>query len=156
MPIAKAWRENAVHYAGDIVVCDGATWQARTDTGTAPGSPDWTCLACSGVDARPLHFCGAYKAGVIYEMQDVCVVGGSSFVATRDNPGDCPGANWVLLAGVGKRGVAGPRGERGERGSPGERGRADADAPIITSWHREGYIVIPMDKNETPGFAPYV
>jgi hypothetical protein len=40
-------------------------------------------------------------------------LGGSSFVARKDRPGECPRPGWQLLAGCGKRGL------RGDRGPPG-------------------------------------
>jgi hypothetical protein len=61
MPVATEWRDE-VHYWGAVVVYEGSTYQARKDTGTAPGSPDWICLSRAGADAHELHFCGAHKA----------------------------------------------------------------------------------------------
>jgi hypothetical protein len=55
-------------------------------------------------------------------MLDVVTRDSSSFIATRDNPGKCPGEGWQMLACGGKRGPAGDKGERGERGPKGERG----------------------------------
>ena len=65
---------------------------------------------------------------------------GSTFVARRDDPGDCPGDGWQLLASRGKagnKGLPGPRGEKGDRGEPGAS---------IVSWHidHERYRVTPF------------
>jgi len=58
---------------------------------------------------------------------DAVLVGGSSFMALRDDPGPCPGRGWQLLAAAGrdgKQGATGPQGERGLFGPP-RRTRAD-------------------------------
>jgi hypothetical protein len=50
---------------------------------------------------------------------------GCSFVARRDDPGECPGQGWQALTLPGKR---------GEKGAPGERGPAGPAGPAIKSW----------------------
>jgi hypothetical protein len=42
-----------------------------------------------------------------YERLDIVAVNGSSFIAREDNPGECPGAGWQLLASAGRRGARG-------------------------------------------------
>src|SRR5205823_2053283 len=71
---------------------------------------------------RAMRVRGTFDATADYRAFDVVMLGGSSFVALRDAPGDCPGPGWQLLASCGRRGergVAGPRGARGERGERG-------------------------------------
>jgi hypothetical protein len=55
---------------------------------------------------------------------DIVAVGGSSFVAREDNPGQCPGEGWQLLASAGRRGARGFTGPKGERGKVGESAAA--------------------------------
>jgi hypothetical protein len=78
------------------------------------------------------------------------LVGGSSFVALRDNPGPCPGRGWTLLAAADKDGATGPRGERGERSLIGPRGEP---APTITGWRidRASYAAVPVLSNGIEG-----
>jgi hypothetical protein len=76
-----------------------------------------------------LNFRGPYSAAATYVSGDVVMLGGSSWVATRDGPGDLPGSgDWKLLASAGQRGRPGPKGERGERGM-------SAAAPSPVAWH---------------------
>ena len=126
-PIAKAW-EDRVHYAGEVVVHDGQTWQAAKDTGRAPGGDDWTCLARSGADARGFVVCGTFAEDVDYSANDIVMRDGSSFVALRNNPGECPGEGWQLWAGRGKTGKMGPS----IKGDPGR------DAAEIVALYRDG------------------
>jgi hypothetical protein len=72
---------------------------------------------------RAMRVRGTYSADAKYEQLDVCAVGGSSFIATEDSPGPCPGAGWQLLSSAGSRGARGSTGARGERGEPGERAK---------------------------------
>jgi hypothetical protein len=58
-----------------------------------------------------------------YANLDVVVFGEEPFLATRDDPGICPGEGWQLLAPRGKageKGASGPRGPKGDRGPSGE------------------------------------
>jgi hypothetical protein len=43
-------------------------------------------------------------------------------MAKKDNPGECPGEDWMLLVQRGKRGEQGLRGEKGLQGQPGKDG----------------------------------
>jgi hypothetical protein len=75
-----------------------------------------------------LRMRGPFDAAGEYLANDVVTRNGSSFVATRDRPGPCPGEGWELLCsrgGRGERGPAGPRGQNGPRGTP---------APEIKHW----------------------
>jgi hypothetical protein len=117
------------------VAHNGATWQAHRDTGKEPGTcADWTPLARSGRDgsdgATPCVR-GTWSADAAYAALDIVAFNGGSFIAKQNNPGACPGEGWQLIAGVGKRGVAGERGASGARGERGEKGEA---APRLVSW----------------------
>lgn len=124
LPVARAWTDE-VHYAGDVVTHAGATWQAQRATGRAPPHADWLCLAGrgeDGEDGRTMLPRGPWSAEDAYHRLDVAVVNGSSFVALRDDPGECPGDGWRLLASAGAKGrpgERGPGGEKGDRGPPG-------------------------------------
>jgi hypothetical protein len=74
----------------------------------------------------------------------VVALDGASFVARRDNPGECPGAGWQLIARQGQRGVAGPRGDRGLPG---------LSTPFIKSWtvDRAAYAVTPKMSDGSSG-----
>jgi hypothetical protein len=79
-----------------------------------------------------LNIKGTYSAGMTYIYGDVVMFGGSSWVATRDNPGNLPnGGGWQLLCGVGKRG------ERGLRGARGEPGMSAVAAPTPAYWRTD-------------------
>lgn len=142
---AKAWSDG-VHYEGDIVTHAGSTYQAQRDTGHEPPHEDWTCLASRGSDgrdARSLEFLGAWRAGEAYQALSVVALNGASFVATRDEPGPCPGDGWRLMAAQGKRGEKGERGERGERGAPGPavaKMTVDEDG-LLTLFNADGTTV---------------
>jgi hypothetical protein len=45
LPAVKTYRPDTVHYAGHLVVHQGATYQALRDTARAPSHDDWVCLA---------------------------------------------------------------------------------------------------------------
>jgi hypothetical protein len=42
LPLVKLCKPETVYYEGDVVAYDGGTFQARRDTGQAPGHQDWT------------------------------------------------------------------------------------------------------------------
>ncbi|HEX4571052.1 MAG TPA: collagen-like protein [Dongiaceae bacterium] len=142
-----------VAYAADVVCHDGATWQALRDTGQPPPHEDWICIARSGRDARMPELKGTFEAGREYRVLDIVAVNGALFIARHDQPGDCPGADWQLMARQGKPGAAGPRGEKGDRGAQGDRGERGAPAPRITSWKvdRENYAVMPIMSDGSHG-----
>jgi hypothetical protein len=126
LPLVKLWVPDVVHYQGDVVTHDGGTWQAMRDTGKAPGTRDWVALAVAGRDGRTPRVRGTYSADAAYQALDLVMRESSSFIATRDDPGPCPGDGWKIIACGGKRGVAGARGERGERGPKGDPGLSGA------------------------------
>jgi hypothetical protein len=150
LPAVRKWGPNTVYYMNDVVTHGGSTYQCVADNEQRePGSDEawtcWTCLAAAGTHAKQLNFRGAYKSDDIYDAYDVAVVGGSSFVARRNRAGICPGEDWVLMSGVGRKGLAGQRGPRGEQGDRGADG-APAPNPMITGWRivRDQYAVVPL------------
>lgn len=124
LPVVKAW-EDRVYYEGEVVSRDGSIFQARRDTGKAPDHEDWVCLVDrgrDGVDGRSFSVRGTYVETEEYRALDVVALNGASFAARRDNPGQCPGEGWQLIAGQGKQGKPGPKGDPGTglRGEPGQ------------------------------------
>ena len=113
----KDWSEG-VHYEGDLVIRDGSMYQCVKDTGRPPPHEDWVCLARAGRDGRTPRVCGTWSPDGQCRALDVCALGGCSFIATKDNPGICPGDGWQALTLPGKRGQQGPPGARGERPGP--------------------------------------
>lgn len=75
-----------------------------------------------GADAYPGEARGLFDPAAEYLARDVVALNGSAFMAKIDNPGDCPGEGWMLLAQRGKRGEKGDRGERGITGINGKDG----------------------------------
>jgi hypothetical protein len=119
LPVAKQWADG-VHYAGEIVIHEGSTYQAGKDTGRSPPHEDWSCIARAGADGATFAIEGTYDGTRSdYRRLNVVALNGGTFVARRDNPGPCPGDGWQLLASPGKRGQPG---ERGPAGGPGARG----------------------------------
>jgi hypothetical protein len=157
LPIAKLWKQGAVSYEADVVVYDGACWQALRDTAQAPGGLDWICLAAMGGTARTPTVRGTYDEKVQYVALDWVALDGASFIARKDNPGPCPGEHWQLTARQGARGIAGPKGERGPDGKAGANGKdgaPGAPATTIKAWKldRRNYVAIPImsDGREGP------
>ena len=72
--------------------------------------------------------CGTFAEDVDYSANDIVMRDGSSFVALRNNPGECPGEGWQLWAGRGKTGKMGPS----IKGDPGR------DAAEIVALYRDG------------------
>ena len=146
-PAIRAWREDNVYHEGDIVAFAGGTFQAQRDTARAPGAQDWVCLASPG---NSLSMRGTYDDHADYRCFDVTMINGSSFVALKDRPGPCPGADWHLLASRGSRGDRGLKGERGFTGPRGERGQAGA---TIQSWQidRALYVATPVMSDGSTG-----
>ena len=151
LPVARDWVPDLVHYAGAVVAHVSGTYQAKRDTGQAPGHADWICLARPGRDAAMPQVRGTWNDGETYAALDIVALGGSSFIARRDRPGSCPGEGWQLIASAGKSGIKGPPGERGEQGL---RGLPGAAAPVLIGWKidREAYAAIPIlsDQSEAP------
>ena len=154
LPAAKAWKADCVHYQGEVVTFGGSLWQARKDTGNAPGAgADWACLAAGGLDGRSLNIRGTFDGKEIYQALDVATLNGGSFVARCDLPGECPGPNWQLLTKQGKQGDRGERGSRGEAGAQGPQGAPGKAAPTIVGWEldRERYVAVPVMSDTTKG-----
>jgi hypothetical protein len=124
LPVVRSWADE-IHYEGDVVSHDGATWQARCDTGRAPPHEDWICLAQAGrngADGASFKVCGTWSAEKRYEPLNVVILNGGAFVAKTINPGPCPGDGWQLMASQGKQGKPGERGPAGPKGDRGEAG----------------------------------
>jgi hypothetical protein len=138
-----------VHYEGAVVTHQGGTFQALCDTGRAPGTDDWICLAAAGRDARTPTPRSTFEADAAYRWLDIVALNGGSFIALRDDPGPCPGEGWQLMTRQGQRGIAG---QKGERGPAGERGAA---APKLVSWKldREKYLATPVLSDGSQGPA---
>jgi hypothetical protein len=139
--------EDAVRYRGDIVTHRGSTYQARCDTAREPPHDDWVCIASAGrdgVEGRSMRVRGTWQAAEGYELLDVVALNGCSFVARRDNPGECPGQGWKALTLPGKR---------GEKGAPGERGPAGPAGPTIKNWqiNWERYQATPLMSDGSEG-----
>jgi hypothetical protein len=56
---------------------------------------------------------GTFEPDTVYNYLDVVAFNGSSWIATRDRPGDLPGPGWQLLSSAGKRGPPGAPGKDG-------------------------------------------
>lgn len=124
LPIVRGWADE-VHYEGDVVAFDGATYQAKRDTGKAPPHDDWTLIAAAGRngdDGRGFALRSTWDAEETYQALDVVALNGASFAARYDDPGPCPGEGWQLIAMQGKRGKPGEQGPRGEKGDRGPAG----------------------------------
>jgi hypothetical protein len=135
------------------VVFNGSLFQAQCDRSPL-FAKHWMCLATAGADGKPIRHRGTFDPEVEYRQHDAVLVGGSSFVALRDDPEHrCPGSGWQLMAAAsrdGKDGATGSRGERGERGSIGPRGEP---APTITGWRidRVAYAAVPLLSDGSEG-----
>jgi hypothetical protein len=140
LPLCRAWTDR-VYYQGETCAFAGATYQAVRDTGRRPPDEDWTCLAERGTDGRGIRVRGTHNADETYEALDVVMLNGSSFIATRDLPGVCPGDGWQLWA---SRGSRGERGETGLRGAPGARGDRGEAAPGIVALTVEADTVLTL------------
>ena len=109
LPMIRAWSEDEIFYGGDVVTCDGGTWQARKDTSKKPPHRDWVPLALPGRDAVSPTIRGTYRQGETYGHLEVVALNGSSFIARRDDPGLCPGDGWQLIASAGRVGKPGQK-----------------------------------------------
>jgi hypothetical protein len=121
-----------VFYACELAAHDGALYQARKDTAQAPGGKDWVLIARAGRDAIRPSLRGAFNFAETYKYLDVVALNGDSFIARKDDPGDCPGSGWQLLVSrgeTGDKGQPGPRGEKGDKGEAGPRGAPGIPGP---------------------------
>ena len=132
LPVVKMWVPEKVFYEGDVVAFDGGTFQAIRDTGQPPThAAHWICLAVPGRDAKSPRVRGTFSADAQYKELDIVAYGGGSFIASRDDPGPCPGDGWQSLTMPGKKGDKGPPGPRGDKGPKGDEG---PPGPIIATW----------------------
>lgn len=125
LPVVKEWTDR-VHYEGDVVKSDGRTWQAIRDTGKPPETDDWLCIAergANGKDGAGFAVRSTWSADQKYRALDVVALNGASFVARHDDPGQCPGEGWQMIAAQGKRGQPGERGLKGDKGDRGPAGQ---------------------------------
>lgn len=121
--VVKAWSEG-IAYEGDVRSHQGSTYQARRDTAREPPHEDWQPLALRGQDGRGFVVRGTWSPTETYARHDIVARNASSFVALKDNPGECPGDDWQLWAGQGKTGKPGEPGRQGIQGMPGKDGAA--------------------------------
>jgi hypothetical protein len=144
--MVRAWAEDEITYAGNVVSHDGGTWQAQKDTAQKPPHRDWLPIALGGRSAVSPVVRGTFDISQSYDALNIVALNGSSFIARWNDPGECPGDGWQLIASCGKAGKPGPkgdRGERGERGLPGPsvlRGEIDRESytlKLIMSDGRE-------------------
>jgi hypothetical protein len=97
---------------------------------------------------------GTFSAKVDYRALDIVALNGGSFIARKDQPGDCPGDGWQSLTMPGKRGEKGERGPAGVRGERGLKGDRGEPAPTIVGWQidREVYVAraVMSDGSQSP------
>lgn len=134
LPQVREWARG-VHYAGDVVTSGGSLWQASRDTGELPGHDDWLLLAAKGQDAPEIEPRGLYDADISYPRLSIVALDGGAFIATRDNPGLCPGDGWKQLVQRGKPGRPGDKGEDGKKGGPG---------PAVVELRAEGLTLVAL------------
>jgi hypothetical protein len=53
---------------------------------------------------RSITVRGTFDCHATYQQHNVVALNGGSFIALKDNPGECPGSGWQLLASAGARG----------------------------------------------------
>jgi hypothetical protein len=139
LPIAKTWQPETVVYQAEFVSHEGALWQARKDTAQSPGGAEWVCVARAGRDALTPTIRGTYDVYAKYQKLDVIVSDGAAFIASKDDPGLCPGDGWQLLSRQGKRGQRGQPGERGPAGPKGDQGPPAEWPQLVSSKIDENY-----------------
>jgi hypothetical protein len=122
LPMVRAWVADEISYRGDVVTCDGGTWQAQKDTAQKPPHRDWLSLALAGRDAVSPIVRGTFDLAQSYAALNIVALNGSAFIARWDEPGECPGDGWQLIASAGRAGKPGPKGERGDKGERGPSG----------------------------------
>ena len=106
-------------------------------------------MCSSDLDGVSPHVRSTYAPDGDYSELDIVVLDGAAFIARHDEPGECPGEGWQLLARQGKRGTAGERGPQGERGLPGAAGIT------IVGWKidRDLYVAVPVMSDASEGPA---
>lgn len=102
-----------------------------------------------GPAGRSMVMRGTFDPDAEYGELDVVILGGSSFMAVRDAPGECPGGGWQLMASRGSRGERGERGMPGRDGLPGkdgQRGERGQAGEGIAAFYKDGHdLVITTD-----------
>lgn len=94
-----------------------------------------------GPEGRSIVMRGTFDPEAEYSELDVVMLGGSSFVAVKDMPGECPGGGWQLLASRGSRGERGERGFPGRDGMDGAEGKQGLAGPAgegIAAFYKDG------------------
>jgi hypothetical protein len=142
LPSVRVWKAGQVAYEDQVFTFDGASFQALRDTGQEPGGTDWVQIARAGRDGIIPRLRGTYDAKESYKKFDIVALNGSSFIARKDDPGECPGSGWQLHASAGRSGGRGERGEQGPRGMQGPKG----DPVSITGWEVDAasYMATPI------------
>jgi hypothetical protein len=142
LPSVRVWKAGQVAYEDQVFTFEGASFQALRNTGQEPGGTDWVQITRAGRDGVIPHLRGTYDAKESYKKFDIVALNGSSFIARKDDPGECPGSGWQLHASAGRSGGRGERGEQGPRGPQGPKG----DTPLITGWSidAKSYVAIPL------------
>jgi hypothetical protein len=99
-----------------------------------PGEP--------GVDGRSFNMRKTYDPAEKYFQNDVVTLNATWFVARKDDPGTCPGADW-------KAGPVGKTGPKGEPGAPGEPGKVRD----VVSWDvdRKRFQAVPILSDGSKG-----
>ena len=101
----------------------------------------------NGNDGRSFVIRDTYDPSEAYKALDVVTLNATWFIARKDEPGVCPGADW-------KAGPTGRRGEKGERGERGPRGELGQAGREVTAWeiNRKDYSLVPVmsDGNKGP------
>ena len=92
------------------------------DGAPGPPGPASEMPGPPGSDGRSVTVRGLYADTQAYSANDLVALNGGSFIATKDDPGPCPGDGWQLLARQGKTGQPGERGGKGEPGPAGPPG----------------------------------
>ena len=128
----ESWQDG-IHYLGELVTCDGSTWCASADTHTRPPGSGWVLVAAKGQDGKQGRALGLYDPEAAYSELDRVSFKNCEWLAMRDDPGELPGADWMLAA-RGKPGPKGDRGDQGPQGLPGKTGLGLASPPLVKDW----------------------
>jgi hypothetical protein len=120
--MVREWAADEISYRSDVVSCEGGTWQAQKDTAQKPPHRDWLPIASAGRAAVTPIIRGTFDLAQSYDALNIVALNGSSFIARHNEPGECPGDGWQLIASAGRAGKPGPKGERGEQGQRGSPG----------------------------------
>jgi integrin beta 3 len=142
----RAYRQGAVHYAREVILCEGSTWIAERDTAQAPPHEDWVLVAARGEPAKQGRILGLHDPELAYLELDRVVKNGSEWLALKDDPGELPGEGWLQVSRAGSKGAPGPRGEKGERGAKGEQGQS----LVIEKIEVNGYGITLFQSNGKP------